>query len=289
MPDEEVTALSSAEVESAPVPAAEEPPVDSSPPTPGSADEVPQDWRNWSHHIPEDMKSDETLNRFGTTADVAKAYVEIRKKMGGSIAVPNGDSSKKDIAEFYDKLGRPAESDSYKLPEMELPDEIKVSDETVKWFRETSYNLGLSQLQTENLYREYHSMLRSEHEGQGKASEEYRNETMENLKKDWGASYKDNIDTASRTAQQLFPDDFIEALNQAGVGNDPVILKAFFGLSKKIGGDSIKGTTGDRSIIEEKSLNEQRAELLRNPLYWKDTDLQDKAAKINELIAAKDG
>lgn len=261
----------------------------SSPPTPGSSEEIPEDWKNWVHHIPEELKSDETLNRFKTTADIAKAYLDVRKKIGNSLAIPNNDSTKEEIADFYDKLGRPSEADAYKLPDMEMPEDIAVTKETTQWFKDTAYKLGLSQLQTENLYRDYHSMLRTEHDDGEKKAGEFQAEAKENLKKDWGQNYEHNIDTASRTAQSLFSDEAISLLNDVGLGDDPIILKAFYDISKKIGGDSIRGTTGDRTIIEEKNLNEQREELLNNPEYWKSQDLQDKAARINELIALKDG
>lgn len=238
-------------------------------------------------HLPEEIRNDETLARFKGPGDLAKSYLEARKKLGNSVSIPASDASPEDIQEFWSRLGRPEDAGGYKLPEMELPEQLKMDDATGNWFKETGHKLGLNQEQMSGLWREYGSKLRGDLEGTQAENVNVIAEVKETLKKDWGSKYEEYTDAASSTYNQLFSEEARSLFAESGLENDPDMIKAFYEISKKITGDNIQGTSNQQTVVDQTTPEQRRNELLDKPDYWSNPELQEQARKLNEQIADK--
>lgn len=116
-------------------------------------------------------------------------------KAGRTIVLPKDGEDK---AEFYTKLGRPEQAEGYKLDAPENSNE-----NTVKWFKEKAFELGLSQDQASSLFKDYNEYSM---DGVAKTQEERDLQIQTELnevKKEWGAAYDAYVQAARYAATQF--------------------------------------------------------------------------------------
>jgi len=71
-----------------------------------------------NEHLPEDFDGKEALSgKFDSVAGLARSYQELEKSMGGRVSIPGAEASGEELAEFYQKIGKPETVDGYSTPE----------------------------------------------------------------------------------------------------------------------------------------------------------------------------
>jgi hypothetical protein len=82
--------------------------------------------------------------------DVLSSYQNLEKLMGGErLALPPRDAGAEAWAPVWEKLGRPKEAGGYQF---KIPEGTQYHEPSADWFRETAFELGLSQTQAEKLH-----------------------------------------------------------------------------------------------------------------------------------------
>lgn len=126
------------------------------------------------------------------------------------VKLPGKDAKPEDWNPVWDRLGRPAKSEDYKLPVPEGQDP-KFAAEASKWFHE----VGLSPSQAAKLAEKWNAHVN----GIGAQSQEtYKARLTEEdgkLKTTWGAAYEQNVGKAKLAAREFGVDvGAIDALEQ---------------------------------------------------------------------------
>lgn len=202
--------------------------------TQDTAPELPK----WVHQLTDDLKQNEVVNRHQKLTDLVSEYAEYAQKADRLVELPGDDADDETREQFYDRL-RPDSPDAYDLEPPEIPNGFEYNEQREAEFREIAYTLGLSNQQAQQLY---HHELQQAIKKQQIAAKAHQ-EKIAALRQEWGDDYDGNV----REAQQAFKeiakrlDDagLAERMVQTGYGNDPDMLRTFYGIWQMIKPDTI--------------------------------------------------
>ena len=224
-----------------------------------------EDWRT---AIPEELQNDPSLADIQDIGSLAKGYVHAQKMIGSDkVAIPGANAEQEEIDTFFNKLGRPDTPQGYESPTDNMPD-LPVNEEMRSQFYEEAHRIGLNNQQTAALLRweaERTQGMIAASQQDSQASLEKAQDTM---RQEFGKAFEQKMDMAKSAAQEFGGDELLELLDKTGLGNEPVVIKAFANIGKAISNDEIIGGGGRQgfmmSPVEAKS---QIATLRRDPNF----------------------
>lgn len=193
----------------------------------------------WRAALPDEWKEHDFVKPYQKPGDFVKSAYEIaqdrdalKTRLENSIPKLRDGATDAERADYFKALGRPDKSDEY---EISIPDGLPQSDDTVKWFQETSHKLGIPKAMAEGLAREYFSKSAKDFDALNQAIEKKQAESTNSLKREWGGEFQKNLDAAKIVARKIGGDDFMKYLNDTRLGDDPQIIKIFHKVFSMIG------------------------------------------------------
>src|SRR5687767_2499597 len=69
----------------------------------------------WFEKLPDGLKSEKSLQKFKDEGALAQSYLELEKRMGGSLKIPGKDAKPEEIAAYREKIGVPKSAAEYDL------------------------------------------------------------------------------------------------------------------------------------------------------------------------------
>ena len=237
--------------------------------------------KTWTERLPEDMRQHPSLKNFKTEADLAKSWINAQKIIGmDKVPVPGKNSKPEVWEEVYNRLGRPSDPDSYKLPVPEnMPEELKNEAEQ-KEFKGVAHKLGLLPHQVAGLYDWWTQKNLSGIEQAKEANTKSAQDAETALRQEWGMAYDQKLELGKKMIRSFARQDDLEYIEKKGLGNDPVLIRIFAAAGKRMSEDSLSG----KPPVEFYSPEEARAkikELEANPALY------DKAHPEHDLIQQK--
>lgn len=226
--------------------------------------------QNWRDVLPEDIRADKSLDSVKTFQTLAKSYVNAQHAIGrGRLAIPTDAATDAEWDEVYDKLGRPASADGYTSENLKQMPDGPIKDGV----KEAFYKAGLSDRQASKMLDLYSQMGRQEIAER----EEYRRQSENELRAEWGRNYDANLAKAKAAAEEL---GILDALSGTDALNNPAFIRIMHKLgedrseSTLIGG---RGNTGGdiQSRIREITGNPQ------DPYF--DANHPNHAARVSEV------
>lgn len=219
--------------------------------------EIPE----WRKNLSEDIRENPILDKFNSTNDVVKSYIEAQKFLGRKkIPLPPENATKEDWDVVFTSLGRPEKAEDYKIPEIkDLPEELEISKEMVESFKAQAYELGLLPAQVEGLYTWYVDAQKNSLIHRSNLQKEQKANAEASLRKDWGKAYAQNVGLA-RKIMLHYADEDVEEEIEKGLGNNPALIKLFYNISKDVSEDVIAGVGEGKHT---KTPEEARQEILR--------------------------
>lgn len=201
----------------------------------------------WTAQIPEDLRGNETLTQIPTIGDLAGAFLEKEGKLSElqgeleqSVRVPGDDASDDDWAALFNRLGRPESPDGYEFTRPELPEGIPYDEEAEAAFREEMHNLGLTKAQAEKLFAKHGEHLGAAFKRIEEARTQAHNEAVQALTQDWGGeeAFQANAELAIRAVEQFGGPELKQFLDQSGLGDNPMLIRAFYNIGKALSDDT---------------------------------------------------
>ena len=240
--------------------------------------------------IPEAYKEEKSLQNFSNMDDFVKSYLHSQKLVGSEkINVPNKYATDEDWKEVYKKLGTPDNAEAYKY---DLPEGHKVDDDTLKSFSAEAVKLGLLPRQAQGIMKYYNDVINKgsdEQQAQMKIAQE---ESVKELRKEYGATFDRQIQSAKNLAHSTLGKDFINnTILQDGsrLGDNPQVIKAFVSLANKLSEDTmVKGDQVPYLTVPE--INKQIAALQQpGSAYWdkRNPGHADAVEEVAALIRKK--
>ena len=143
---------------------------------------------DWRGSLPENLRTDPTIQKYRSLEDAAKGLVEQQKLMGRALFVPEKDEDTQGWDRVYEKLGRPADANAYTLPEVELPEGMGFDAEFMRGLRELAHGSRFNQKQFNEVVAFSAQTLRQGHNMQAAERARAHEEGQRDLAKEFGAS-----------------------------------------------------------------------------------------------------
>lgn len=225
---------------------------------------------NWYDTLAPEFKENPSIKKYKSPDEFVKGHLELTKLIGkDKIPVPGEKSKPEEWAMVYDRLGRPAKPEEYKLSEVELPEGLSVDESSLTAFKEHAHNIGLSQKQADDLWKFYTETQSNQYGQLAEQSQKVMQDAEKALRGEWGTAYSEKLSLADKVLKQAAGKDY-DAI-RAERGNDPKFIKMLANLGAKmsedsLGGDSPQqfGKTPDEANAEIKKI---QGEMISNPKH----------------------
>ena len=202
------------------------------------------DAADWRSSLPEDLRDAPTIQQVKDVPAMAKKLVHAQRALGNNVGIPGKNSTDEERDTFYKAVGRPDEPSGYEMPVEGIPEGFEVPDEVMEGFRETAHRTGITDQQAAALYRWYAESDAGAKQMVATQSIQQREVAVAALRQEWGVAYEQNITQAQRAIQQFGSDEVFSAINNAGLGDNPDVLKFLASVGKAVADDEIMGTGG---------------------------------------------
>lgn len=170
---------------------------------------------------------------FKDAESVVESYRNLEKLHGVPkeklLRLPDKLDDDKALSEIYNKLGRPEKADGYevKVPEGADP-------EFGNWAKGLFHEAGLTKRQGDSIAAKWNERMAGALKAHQDAEDAAFNSQVENLKKEWGAAYDQNLGQAKKLATAMGLDEEQAEKMSRVVGVDG-FFKMIHGLQAKFG------------------------------------------------------
>ena len=226
--------------------------------------------KSWKDTISEEFRNDPNISKFTEIDALAKSYINATRMIGqDKVSVPNENSTDDQWNEVYSKLGRPESADKYKL---EVQSETAPLDEgAIKQFAENAHQLGLNNKQAQGILEFYKNSMEGSVQQARIDTETAQANAEQELRKEWGRSYEENIKKAGAVAKANINEDVLnmELKDGTRLGDHPSIIKGFANIANLMSEDKLVSTdseTVDRGTDYEAEISKIVND--RDGPYW---------------------
>jgi len=229
--------------------------------------------------------------------EAAKMLANAQKMIGKKrLEAPNEKWTDLEWNEFYKTVGRPETPDGYGLKPPELPEGLPYDEKMDKHFASLAHKAGLSPKQLEIMRGGYTQYVTEAFTGHTQSREQQAAEWQKQVEQEFGKELPVKLAQASQAVQVMGGDELLTVLNQAGLGDHPVVVRAFAKMGAELAEDQAafgQSRTGLASS-PERAANEI-AELRADPEFMKAyndaSHVGHKRAveKLTQLYSVKNG
>lgn len=180
------------------------------------------------------------LSRYSSPSAMAKSLVELNKKIAsGEYKVPAPEDAEA-LARWRKDNGIPEKPEDYKL---ELDNGFVLGEEDmpmVKGFLDVAHNKNLDNNTVKEILSWYKGQEKLMIEAETQILTEARNNTINELKAEWGSEFKENMNAVNSFMSKYFGDEvakhveFAVGPNGAPLGSNPAFIKAISQLSREL-------------------------------------------------------
>jgi hypothetical protein len=219
----------------------------------------------WRAGLPDEFKHDDWAKTHSNVGDffreaktVKTEHDDLKTKMDNALFVPGDEATDEDRDAFFNKLGRPNKPDDYQFEDVEWPegfsdDYKEVIQNDVDVYRPLFHKLGLTDNQAKELQKFATQRTLEQWQKNQELKAEISEKAIEDLKKEWGSDFDVNSKGASRAFDKIgelagIKKEFSEFMRDSGLGNNPMLVKAFHEVWKIIGDDSTLDTDGSSNF-----------------------------------------
>ena len=202
--------------------------------------------KSWKETISEEFRNDPNISKFTEIDALAKSYINATRMIGqDKVAVPNENSTDDQWNEVYSKLGRPESADKYNL---EVKSETAPLDDTaIKQFAENAHQLGLNNKQAQGILEFYKNSMEGSIQQARVDTETAQANAEQELRKEWGRSYDENIKKAGAIAKANMSEDILnmELKDGTRIGDHPSVIKGFASIANLMSEDKLVSTESE--------------------------------------------
>ena len=199
--------------------------------TPGA----PKDDAHWFVKMGGDesyIKDNESLGQIKTLNDLAKGYVHAQQLVGkDKVVLPTKNSSVEEWDDFYARLGLPPE-DKYEVKPLENASDA--DREFMKTWAKTARKHRVMPEAAQELYQQWEKFQDTQDEKYGHTTTEEMKKDLRALHDEWGEAYDSRLNRAQRAAKTFGGDEFMQHLNESGLGNNINLIRVFDRVGAKI-------------------------------------------------------
>ena len=247
-------------------------------PSESTAIETPATEVSWRDSLPDELKSNTSLEKFSDVSTLAKSYINAESMIGkDKMVVPGDNTTEDEWNDIYTKLGRPSTPDEYNL-EIALEEGEAVDDQLFTSFKDAAHKHGLSPQQAQGLLDFYSKISTDTMNEQSNAGMLAQEQSSRELREEWGRSYEDNLSKASQVGKQYLGEDAFQLQMADGslLGDNATLIKGLAKLAMVMSEDTLVGDKD--SVVSNAGVQDQLNNLTApNSPYWNKQDPQHDA------------
>lgn len=246
--------------------------------------------------LPEDVRSDPSLQTFKDVGSLAKSYVHARSMIGSDkIAKPSAGWNDEQWNSFYNETGRPTTADGYQLEKDIVPEGVEVDEDRMTAAKKTLHGAGLNNAQTNQVLKYYFGTVRDQQEAIKAANDADYQKSEDALRTEWGEDYAGNMDVVKGVLGKFGDEQLVAWFkDDPKIGNSPLMLKLLHTIGRAMLDDSALGagdgiiTTSAGKAAEEIKTLETDQEFMKSFLNKQDpghTAAVDRMLRLQTLAA----
>ncbi len=255
----------------------------------------PDDWRN--NMAGGDDKTLRRMERFNSPNDMYKSYIAMEQKQssGEMKAVLPEDATEEQIKAWRADNGVPEEAKGYFE---DMPDGLVIGEDDKELFDSVATELHGLNVQPEVMHKLvgwYDKLQQTAAEDQHESDQNYQKNSEDELRAEWGAEYRPNINTLNAFMNSSFPEGVGDTLLQARladgsiVGNNPELLRSFASMARLVNPAATvvpnAGAEAGASIQDEidnikKEMKNRGGEYWKGPKTNGETKMQRRYAEL---------
>ena len=248
---------------------------------------------SWRDNLPEDMKGVPTFEKFKDETEminmpvsVARSYMNAEQMIGrDKIPMPK---SPEEWDNTYKRLGKPDTPELYELPISDKldPKLAEMVKEDSEWFRTKAFELGLNNKQASELFSSFSELSSKKLEDIKTFNESEKLNNEVKLRTEFGAAYDGKMVVANRAAQKLGGEEFMQLIDDTGIGNHPAFIRFTIKVGEMMAEDLGLDKNTGQLLQSEGSVKEQIATIQNSPEYTDATNPMHKVAvgKVAKLM-----
>ena len=196
---------------------------------------------SWLEGLPEDLRNEPSLRNFTDSATLAKSYVHAQRMIGADkVALPGKSATDDEWRNVYQKLGAPEDPNQYEFERAEVFD-----DATFESFKNTAYEIGLSNKQAKEVASHFEKQVTDGREVMAQRAEEARFGGEQELRQEFGQYFEQRLGQAQAAARTVMGDtaifDEIKLADGRSLGDHPAIIRTFSRMAEMLGEDGLVG------------------------------------------------
>jgi len=195
-------------------------------------------------------KYGDELRQYENINPIIEDYFTLKAKSADGIYKPKEGATEEEVATYKEKIGIPKEANGYELSE--APKELGDQTDFNTWFKDMALRTEMPKDKAKAQHQEYMDLQLQAHNAQVAEVKE----TERTLRADLGSGYDEAIANVG-TILQSGGQDFVDMLNESGIGNDPRFIKALAKLGSVVTEDSIGKTKATSGTGSTKTLAER--------------------------------
>ena len=246
-------------------------------------EQAPVETQSFVDTLPEDIRSESSLQNFTDAGQLAKSYIHAQRMVGADkMPVPTKNFTDDDWKETFTKLGVPASPDKY---DVNYNLQEGATDQPVKDFISHAHTLGLLPQQLQGVLDYYGNLEQSSLDNAQKDQELNRVNNETALRKEFGLAFDTKVNAANNVFKNFFAEELAEVKLQDGtsIGNHPGFIKALATMSEKISEDTISaGQESASGLLTPQEAQKEVSKIMGDPKhpYWiKEHPNHDAAVK----------
>ena len=199
----------------------------------------------WRDTLPDDLKSSTSLSKFETIEGLAKSYTNLEKMLGtDKVPVPK-EGDEEGTKNFFKAAGWPEKAEDYGFAQPEkVPDGMVYNADLDTRLAGIFHGAKMTKGQAASVREQLMSLVAEGATANLEAqsvSEAERVKQMEaattTLKSEWGAAFDQRAAVAGAAMNKFLSAETVSALEAAGLGNNPAIVRDMFALGTKLAGE----------------------------------------------------
>ena len=247
--------------------------------------------------LPEDLRSEPSLQNFTDAGGLAKSYVHAQRMIGADkLAIPGASATDDEWRAAMQKLGAPVEAGGYEL------EGIEFNEDEMSGFTEAAHAAGLTPRQAQAMAGYMQSSDQGLIEQFEQNAEQAAVDGLLDLRKEWGVAFDEKIEGAKRAAVALglpyerhgtdangdpiisvpmFDD--IRLADGRSLGDLPEIIKIFDQLAGQLGEDTLEGATKTEVMTPDEARREASTLTAQGTPYW-DSQHPEHGAYVQRVL-----
>ena len=227
----------------------------------------------WRDSLPDDLRSNTSLEKFSDVSTLAKSYINAEQMIGkDKMVVPGDNTTEDEWNDIYNKLGRPENSDGYEL-QMNLQEGEVVDEQLYTAFKDAAHANGLSPKQAQGLLNFYNDISTEALNEQANSGVLAQEQSSRELREEWGRNYETNLNAASNVAKQFLGEDVFQIQLSDGslLGDNATLIRGLSKIASIVSEDTLVGDKD--SVVSNAGVQEQLNNLTaQGTAYWNKQD-----------------